>query len=195
MKVLDKYMAAKALKEMKDILDDMGIEFFLIYGTLLGAVRDGGFVETDTDIDLGVKHENLIPKIKELQQRLKDEGWMCVGFSYPYNFTRALNCWKYDTLIDIRNFEEWDGVRFLQRVDHNRVDIANVWPRELFQELKEIDFYNLKVKIPNPAEKWLEINYGKDWRTPDPDFHRSICGVENWWTKIGRKFLVHDTAK
>lgn len=192
MKILDKYMATKALKEVKNILDDMGIEFFLIYGTLLGAVRDGGFVETDTDIDLGVKHEDLISKIKDLQIRLRKEGWLVAGFSYPYNQLRALNCYKYETVIDIRNFEQWNGNRFLQRVDHNRPDIANVWPKELFDSFETIPFNGMDMKIPNNPEKWLSINYGDSWRTPDPDFHRSVCGIEGWWQHIGRQFLVHD---
>lgn len=47
----------KALKdfyEIEKILRENNIIFFLISGTMLGAVREGNFIEHDWDIDLGV---------------------------------------------------------------------------------------------------------------------------------------------
>jgi len=191
---MDTYMALKAFKEFKDVADSLEIEFFLIYGTLLGAIRDKGFVKGDTDIDVGVKHEELIPKIQELRNKLLEKGFVVYGFSYPYDYCRALNIYKYETLIDIRNFETVGEDTFLQRIDSNRFDIANVFPKEIFTPYRKIQFYNMKVNVPQKAEKWLEINYG-DWKTPDSEFHRSIAGKEGWWKGIGRKVLVHDGKK
>ena len=52
----------RLLLETADILDELGIRFFLIQGTALGAYRDHGFTPTEADIDFGVLVEHLYPK-------------------------------------------------------------------------------------------------------------------------------------
>jgi len=38
--------------------------------------------------------------------------------------------------------------------------------------LKQTIFNDVKVDIPVEAEKYLAWMYGKDWRTPNPSYHR-----------------------
>jgi phosphorylcholine metabolism protein LicD len=180
MNPMNKVIATEVLKDADRILKANEVEYFLIYGTCLGAIRDQNFVETDTDIDLGVKHELLIPKIKKLMNDFREDGFIVYGFSHPYPYLRALNIFKNGILIDIRNFEKHGDTRFLQRINSDRVDVANTYKAEWFDNLKEIEFRGMTVKVPNPPEEYLTRNYG-DWRTPDPNFHESICGKWGFW--------------
>lgn len=62
----------EALREVKQILDDAGVKYWLDWGTLLGAVRDGKIIPWDTDIDLGTmcsEADKLVRKIPELEQK------------------------------------------------------------------------------------------------------------------------------
>ena len=47
-------IAIKSLSKIKTILDENNIEFWLDYGTLLGAIRERKIISWDTDIDLGM---------------------------------------------------------------------------------------------------------------------------------------------
>ena len=42
------------LKKMAQICEDLGLRYFLMYGTLLGAIRHQGFIPWDDDIDVAM---------------------------------------------------------------------------------------------------------------------------------------------
>ena len=44
-------------REVRDILDRNGITYFAIGGTCIGAVRHGGFIPWDDDLDIAVPIE------------------------------------------------------------------------------------------------------------------------------------------
>jgi hypothetical protein len=55
---MNEEVAVENLKEIKDILDKVGVTFWLDSGVLLGAVRDGKIIEWDRDVDLGTWYDN-----------------------------------------------------------------------------------------------------------------------------------------
>ena len=56
------------LKALIKIFDKNKIEYFLYYGSLLGAVRHKGYVPWDDDIDLGLTRKNYEKIILKIQQ-------------------------------------------------------------------------------------------------------------------------------
>jgi len=55
----------KLLRHVVKILNDNDIQFFLYYGTLLGAVRHEGFIPWDDDVDLAM-HRSEYDKLKNV---------------------------------------------------------------------------------------------------------------------------------
>ena len=48
----------EALKKVTKILDDNNIDYWLDWGTLIGAVRHGGWIPWDNDIDISVQKKD-----------------------------------------------------------------------------------------------------------------------------------------
>lgn len=65
------------LKYFDQFCRENDIEYFMFYGTLLGAVRHKGFIPWDDDVDLGMDRENF-QKFMQVRERLK-AGLQCIN--------------------------------------------------------------------------------------------------------------------
>jgi lipopolysaccharide cholinephosphotransferase len=59
-------VAEKMLREVTEILEKNGVQYFLDFGTLLGIVRENRLLPWDDDIDLGIpeKHAEKLSRLK-----------------------------------------------------------------------------------------------------------------------------------
>ena len=64
------YEEKEILKETVKFLDEHNLTYFITYGTLLGAVRHGGFIPWDDDIDLVMAR----PEYNKFVEYLKEHG-------------------------------------------------------------------------------------------------------------------------
>ncbi len=72
------------------ILDKHKIPYFLHGGTLLGAVRHGGFIPWDDDLDIAVLW-NDIPKIREILQSELPENMCYQDITTDYNYPMIIS--------------------------------------------------------------------------------------------------------
>lgn len=78
---MDELKAKTVLKEVKDVLDGHEVEFWLNFGGLLGAIRDGQFISYDNDIELNAwKH-----KVTEMQMADVSRDLCQRGFNVYYS--------------------------------------------------------------------------------------------------------------
>lgn len=63
----------ECLMEVKRICDDNDIEWFLAYGSALGAIRHKGFIPWDDDIDICMTIENYRKFLKVAKEQLDSE--------------------------------------------------------------------------------------------------------------------------
>ena len=156
---MDMAVAERLLLEAKEIMDRLGVKFFLRQGTCLGAVRDNAFIPWDDDLDLGV----ILDSNGFTQQSIES---VLVAFrqSGYYVQTERSNSVTYSTALK-------DNIRidilFHQVIREQIYHWPGIWlPARLFYQLKEIPFLGKTFSVPNPPEEYLQIKYGPNWRTP-----------------------------
>ena len=80
------------LREIKEIFDKIGIDYWLDTGTLLGAVRDGRIIEWDTDVDLGTWYGNA-KQIASMFAEFEKKGFeICLNERKGNVTTRRSGC-------------------------------------------------------------------------------------------------------
>lgn len=170
--ILSKEQRWKTLLEMKQILDSLNIPFFLTCGTALGAVRESdGFVERDSDIDLGIleNYENRIPEIVKEGEK---KGWKVQVWSDGgkiISFFKNKHEW-----VDIGVYYR-EGKYYWHCINFGKC-IKEFVPIFKFEKIK---IRNVEFNIPSPPEKYLEAVYGKNWRTPVSfeDYMANLAGT------------------
>ncbi len=149
-----KEKATQDLFEIKKVFNQAGVEFFLIFGTCLGAVREGGIIEHDNDIDLGVVKGRSLSEIQAGLEALDFQ----VSIDNPDTATPRMRANK-RTLSDIHWFEPENG-HYVYRNN------GAVWvriPEKFFQAFEVANIDSEEFLVPKPKEEYLEATYG-DWQ-------------------------------
>lgn len=152
--------ARELLHKVKECFDEAGIQFALVCGTLLGAVRDKSIINGDGDMDICVwDEEKLRANLYSMQQKgLKVCGIYRLGW---YCFTIDFSC-----TVDVYILRELKGILDLPWYFSCVSLFGWVVPRKFFVEWEEIEFLGEKVLCPANPERILEFWYGSDWRIP-----------------------------
>lgn len=147
--------ASKDLKAVKKILDKLSVRFFLNFGTLIGAVREGNFIKDDKDIDLGILGETKRLLIRrELEKH---------GFTQNWEENQSVISCKRKVGFDLHFFVDEGGDVLIARAG-NKIIIYG-YPKK-FLTFKEIDFNNDTYLIPLDYDAYLKWLGYSDWRVP-----------------------------
>jgi len=158
-KPLDPAVAAERLKDVKRILDQLGVVFFLGSGTCLGAIRENRFIPWDDEMDtcsvIGL-HGFTEEMIERVIAAFTENGYYVhVGHSAR---STSISVVKSSIRAD------WTCFRIIGDSIYQYPAVKT--PVRLFSQLKEIDFIGEKFLVPNPPEEYLRIKYGPDWKIP-----------------------------
>lgn len=77
---------SKLLSDFAGLCKQLDIEYWLMFGTLLGAVRHGGFIPWDDDLDVGMMRDD----IQKLAHAVKDDDRYRISSVYDY----YAHCWQ-----------------------------------------------------------------------------------------------------
>lgn len=152
-----------AARRVIHILEKEGLSPILAYGTLLGAVRDDGFIPHDDDLDIlcrveAYDFESARLVMVELGKLLESADFVVIvpnDTSLNIHVKDELN----DIVIDL--FPYWDdGIEAYLHMEHMRIraiPLNSLIPR------KQILLYGQMFPIPVHYENFLVNRYGVDW--------------------------------
>jgi len=151
--------AGKVLLEIRQLLNDANIIFFLRHGTCLGAVRDGELIPWDDDIDIGsiIGMHNLDePSILQAVDGFKRAGFQVKVLETDFHIGVELS--KLGIPVD------WTCYRVFEKsiLQYPGVKI----PVQLYEDLSTVSLLDKPFLVPSPPEEYLTLKYGHDWRVP-----------------------------
>jgi hypothetical protein len=157
------------ISKAKDVLIDVyevakkkDLQFFLVYGTSLGAYRDKGFIEHDYDIDLGIYLKDKKKLIEVIQELVADKGFKVYKIS---ELEESIGIVRDNIPVEFGLFSK-KGENYL----YDNEKVYNI-PARYLDRLDEINFLDRTFYVPHDIEGYLKYQYGEDWNLPIKDFH------------------------
>jgi hypothetical protein len=205
---LDKYLrrvvafdtrSAEDLEPMLDAIDevlgalrDTGVEGFLSWGTLLGAVRGGKVIGNDSDADVAyvsrLSHPvDVIRESFRIQREMVQLGYRITRYS-------AL-AFKVDVVEadgTIRGLDVFGGF-FMDGYLHLMGEIREPFEESWIFPLGTTTLEGRSFPAPADTDRVLTAMYGASWRVPDPAFHfappaTTVRRLNGWFRglRVGR---------
>ncbi len=165
--VIDLYTRVRKL-----VADAYGYDVFLAYGTLLGAVREGGYIGHDMDFDAAYisRHrtgQQAAAELADIAMLLVADGLDVECRIFALHIS---NPGDLDTRIDL--FHTFVGPGGRLRFPFGVAGTSHFEESD-WLGTREIDFPGGRALVPIAAEKLVAHLYGDDWRLPKPGFHWS----------------------
>lgn len=183
-------MAKQDLFEIKEILDKLKIKFFLVHGTLLGAIREKNFIRGDIDIDLRMFAKDWFLGICK---HFKVRNFNCtVVKRYPDKVAKLKLTKRVQTDLMLEYCYPLENVYIVLSMWH--YDRSVITPAEYYKEDCFINFLGKQFRVPDKAEDLLRLIYGDNWMTSVEE--RIVSGsppCQSWhkhWKKINMKKYV-----
>jgi hypothetical protein len=165
-----------ALRDLQQVFECANVQFYLVSGTFLGAVREKKFLGHDHDIDLGVMAEDfsegllsaiadsgnfIVSEVDTVCHRVIADG----GVQYRFMDKPALIRLAHRNGVNIDVFLHFTEGELLWHGSG-----VHRW-NNLHFELSDYEFLGSKFKGAHNFDLYLTENYGADWTRPKTDFN------------------------
>jgi hypothetical protein len=178
-------------KVIRDLQDECGLDVYLMYGCLLGAIRNGKMIGHDSDADVAYLSRfnhpfDIIRECTRAIRRMRALGWKVVRMSGA-------------------NFKVWvplpDGRRCGVDVfgsfhigDSFYVtgSLRGTLDRSALVPFGTVMLEGREIVAPARPEEVLAFTYGPTWRVPDPAFHfdhdrADVRRMDSWFRSARRR--------
>lgn len=156
------------------IFNENKIIYWLDYGTLLGAVRNGAIIDYDDDCDIGVLRQDF-EKILKLSDTFRLAGYCLLTYFYP-DFIRLDFSRENDLHVDIFI---WEFTRLMfdndpiERIVLNRTSYlpkdekkGKHFPAYFLFPMEKIKLSGYDFYCPTNPKRFVEFRYGSNWQIP-----------------------------
>jgi len=166
-------LATKLFQAVIDVLNRNQVFYWLDYGTLLGAIREGDFIEDDMDIDISFLScgEDTFRELARLGLKFE--------FDYVGDYLRKTN-------ILVNSFKGYAKLELVPKhtkgkymyklIKEENGDIYGA-KEPAIENTMTYYFKDRFCNIPAEPEKYLEFHYG-DWKTKRQDISKTYKKFE-----------------
>ena len=149
------------LRDFYAAASETGVRPFLMWGTLLGCVREGKLLAHDRDIDVGILAVDQGKK-DALVRAMRRRGYaLIVDRDFKFKFARP----NFDLMLDVDVFFPWKDMLVSSSLQADGSYLSEWFAEDAFGVLSQRTFLGVRVLVPDPPEPVLHAIYG-DWQTP-----------------------------
>ncbi len=180
---------------------ELGIPYWLDFGTLLGAVRDKDFVAHDCDIDVSMYLSDYTPQIPKMMEKYGfkktrdikvddgqegyEESYMLNGINVDIFYYTKINETMAFSYVFLSLDEYYDNNETIKK-------IGGLIPRKTTVPLSGIEYIDFKGKqypAPYPIKEHLSSLYGETYMIKDRNWNLRKTpkkSVEMLYDKVGK---------
>jgi hypothetical protein len=180
------------LKAICNCLELSGVNYHVDAGSLLGLYRDGRLISWDDDLDIAINASDLeitvriLPNIIQRLAIVTDTKWHATEHFTTVAFGNIQEGEVRSFKLNAVNAGGMPSTDlFIKYVDQNYSDYCLAsrgvrMPARFMNDTKLFQAAGHNWRVPTETEAYLACHYGKNWRTPNPNW--SLQDLDN--TKI-----------
>lgn len=164
--------AKHLLQRFVECMNSEHLTYWLEFGTLLGAYRDGDFIPNDFDLDVGA----WLHDARKINKVLIKNGFRLVREFHVVGENGLEQTYEYHgTTIDVMYFYEDENMYWC-----NGAVFPHKWHKVVKTQVtahwfgpfdtKQMDFLGIHVSIPDNTEEHLIEIFGTGYKVYDPNF-------------------------
>ena len=164
--------AESLLRNFVECMNENNIPYWLEFGTLLGAYRDGDFIPNDIDLDVGA----YLKDANRIYHSLLKSGFKLVREFHVVGENGLEQTYEYNGVtIDVMYFYEREGLFWCNGAvfpqKRNKAIYTQVTAHWFIPfTIVQFDFMGISVFIPENIEEHLKEIYGVDFMIYNPNF-------------------------
>lgn len=155
--IVDHEVAKYLLVTINNVMKKHGILVMPMFGTLLGAIREHGFIKNDTDVDVLIFAKD-VQNVLDLRPELEKRDIRLHCYVMPWIFTfeyKGITCDFYPLY---QSAWPWTNRYYLL--------LERYINKKYFEETEDYELFGETFTVPAQPKRLLAYLYGKDWNIP-----------------------------
>ena len=150
-KKLDRIISRQNILDFRRVIQKTHIRWGILYGTLLGAIREKNFILHDEDTDIYIYDEDRLSLLALLFE-LDDLGFRVVRYE--------------ESLLSIMRNDDYIDLYFFRTTYRGRRSADLFIPAKFFNSTESIELFGVDFPtLSNPID-FLVYTYGSNWMVP-----------------------------
>ena len=175
---------------LHDLREEAGLDAFLSFGCLLGAVREGRLIGHDSDADVSYLSAHTHPYDIARESRRAQRAMESLGYRIVRMSANDFKIWM-SPASGRRVGVDVFGAYYFNDLLHIMPNVRGSLPRSALLPTSVVQLEGRDVSAPADPEQLLALLYGDSWRVPDPTFRYKASAdvvrhMDGYWQGVLR---------